>query len=145
MSLGEKKFNPRLTFTAGGVVLNKKGQVLVVSQHGTSWSLPKGHIDEGEEKIDAAIREIYEESGVNNLSLVKELGSYKRFKIGLEGDEDRSELKTIFMYLFKTEQDRLEPIDPENPEAVWVDKDKVADMLTHYKDKQFFIDYFEHL
>ncbi len=141
MDLGDKKFSPRLTDTAGGIVLNKKGQVLVVSQHGTSWSLPKGHIDPGEEKIEAAIREIYEESGVNNLSLVKELGSYKRFRIGLEGTEDNSELKTIFMYLFKTEQEQLEPIDPENPDAIWVEKDEVADLLTHYKDKQFFIDY----
>ena len=28
--------------------------------------------------------------------------------------------------------------DPENPEAVWVEKSKVIDLLTHHKDKQFF-------
>ena len=51
------------TQSAGGVVLNKKGEVLVVSQRGTSWSLPKGHIDKGEDALGAAKREIYEESG----------------------------------------------------------------------------------
>ena len=30
-------------------MLNAKGEVLVVSQHGVSWSLPKGHIDPGED------------------------------------------------------------------------------------------------
>ena len=137
--------NPRLTYSAGGVVLNNKNQVLVVSQHGTSWSLPKGHIDEGEEKINAAIREIYEESGVETLSLIKELGCYNRYRISDKGDEDKSELKTIFMFLFKTEQENLRPIDPENPEAIWVEKDKVAGLLTHHKDKQFFIDFYDHI
>lgn len=36
------------TKSAGGIVINKNGKILVVSQHGTSWSLPKGHLDEGE-------------------------------------------------------------------------------------------------
>ena len=55
------------TESAGGVVLNKKGEVLIVNQYGNSWSLPKGHIEEGEEILEAAKREIYEESGIKNL------------------------------------------------------------------------------
>ncbi len=127
------------TYTAGGIVLNKEGLVLVVSQNGNSWSLPKGHIDEGENKLQAAIREIYEESGINQLKLVKELGSYERYRIGLDGGEDKSELKKIFMFLFKTNQEELKPIDPANPEAKWVKKEKVAELLTHKKDKEFFL------
>ena len=126
------------TQTAGGVVLNKKGLVLVVSQNGNSWSLPKGHIDEGEDKLQAAIREIYEESGISELELIKELGSYERYRISLDGGEDKSELKTIFMFLFKTNQEVLKPIDPANPEARWVKREKVAELLTHKKDKEFF-------
>ena len=61
------------TESAGGVVLNTKGEVLVVSQHGTSWSLPKGHLDEGESELAAARREIREESGVCELKLLKKL------------------------------------------------------------------------
>lgn len=127
------------TITAGGVVLNPDGQVLVVSQHGTSWSLPKGHIDEGEDNLQAAKREIYEESGVTELEYIRELGVYERYKIGLEAEEDKSELKTIYMYLFKTPQIDLKPIDPENPEALWVDKDIVGELLTHAKDQEFYL------
>lgn len=128
------------TQAAGGVVLNKEGKILVVNQNKDSWSLPKGHIDEGEEKIEAAVREIYEESGIRNLTLIKELGSYERFKIGLGGiDEDKSELKTIYMFLFKANEEKLKPVDPDNPEARWVEKDKVAYLLTHKKDKEFFL------
>ena len=127
------------TQTAGGVVLNKEGLVLVVSQNGNSWSLPKGHIDEGENKLQAAIREVYEESGISELELIKEFDSYERYRIGLDGGEDKSELKKIFMFLFKTNQEVLKPIDPANPEARWVKKEEVAELLTHKKDKEFFL------
>ena len=126
------------TLTAGGIVLNKKGQVLVVNQNNNSWSLPKGHIDEGEEKLEAAVREIYEESGIRTLVFIKELGFYERYRIGLDGNDDTSELKMIYMFLFKTDEENLKPIDPTNPEAVWVEKEKVAELLTHRKDKDFF-------
>lgn len=126
------------TFSAGGIVTNGDGKILVVSQHGTSWSLPKGHIDPGEDPLAAAKREIYEESGIYELQFVRELGTYRRYKIGANGGEDASELKTITMFLFRTTQDDLQPTDPDNPEARWVPKSEVAALLTHPKDKEFF-------
>jgi ADP-ribose pyrophosphatase YjhB (NUDIX family) len=128
----------RKTRSAGGVVTNGEGHVLVVSQRGTSWSLPKGHIDTGEDALMAARREIYEESGIRDLELVRELGSYERHKIGVNGGEDRSELKIITMFLFRTKAMDLQPVDRDNPEARWVEKSKVAQLLTHRKDKAFF-------
>jgi ADP-ribose pyrophosphatase YjhB (NUDIX family) len=128
----------RRTHSAGGVVTNDEGKVLVVSQHGTSWSLPKGHIDPGENALEAARREIYEESGVRDLELIRELGTYERYKIGVNGGEDRSELKAITMFLFRTREKSLRPVDPDNPEAKWVERSKVAPLLTHEKDKEFF-------
>lgn len=56
----------RETRSAGGVVLNRQGLVLVVNQDGRTWSLPKGHVDAGEEPLEAARREAYEESGIRN-------------------------------------------------------------------------------
>ena len=124
--------------SAGGIVL-RDDLVLVVSQHGTSWSLPKGHIEKGESQIMAAKREIYEESGIKDLKLIKKLGVYKRHKISINGKDDKSELKTIYMFLFKTKQDTLKPVDKENPEAKWISKNDVANLLTHKEDKKFFL------
>lgn len=126
------------TKSAGGVVLNAKDEVLVVNQNGNSWSLPKGRVDEGEDLLAAARREIFEESEITDLTLIRELGSYSRYKIGLDGSDDRSEFKTITVFLFRTRQHRLSPTDPHIAEARWVSKDKVAGMLTHRKDKEFF-------
>ncbi len=129
----------RNTRSAGGVVLNTNGEVLVVSQHGTSWSLPKGHIEEGEDAMTAARRETEEESGVSSLEFIKDLGSYQRYKIAGDGGDDQSELKNIIIFLFRTNQLELKPIDPENPEARWVKKEEVVNLLTHQKDKEFWL------
>jgi ADP-ribose pyrophosphatase YjhB (NUDIX family) len=121
---------------AGGVVVNEYDEVIVISQRGKvkTWSLPKGHVEEGETEIEAAIREVYEESGACELKLVKPLGTYERCSM-----DNPSELKIRTFFLFDTEKQGLHPIDPENPEAVWIHKDKVAEKLTHPKDKEFFL------
>jgi len=126
------------TETAGGIVISKKKRVLLVSQRGNSWSLPKGHIDEGEDAKTAAIREIEEESGIMRLELIRKLGSYSRYKIGLNGRDDTSELKHITIFLFKTDELQLAPKDPNHPEARWVHPDDVESLLTHPKDKAFY-------
>jgi ADP-ribose pyrophosphatase YjhB (NUDIX family) len=126
------------TESAGGVVLDGEGRVVVVNQRGTSWSLPKGHVEEGEDNLAAARREIHEESGVSELELVRGLGSYSRHRLGRDGREDGSELKTIHMFLFTTRETELKPRDPDNPVALWVERGRVASLLTHPQDAAFF-------
>ncbi len=51
--------------TAAGVVLDSAGRVLLGRRSDTgNWALPGGIIDPGEEPADAAVREIFEETGV---------------------------------------------------------------------------------
>lgn len=127
------------TETAGAVLLNAEGLVAVVSQHGTSWSLPKGHVDPGEDLLAAAKREVLEETGIDDITLIKKLGTYERYRIGKDPRfDDTTELKSITLYLFKTDQKELCPQDKENPEACWVKKEDVAQMLTNKKDADFF-------
>jgi len=128
----------KVTVTAGGVVINRQGRVLIVNQRGNSWSLPKGHVDPGEEPLAAAIREIAEESGISSLDLISTLGAYGRYKIGLDIKDDKSEWKVLLFFLFKTSQNDLSPRDPHNPQARWVDPDEAEDLLTHPRDKAFF-------
>ncbi len=124
--------------SVGGVVISTKGQVLVVSQHGTSWSLIKGTVEKGEDDKTTALREFKEESGITKVNFVKKLGTYQRFAIAKDGGEDKNEHKTITFYLCTTPELELQPEDPENPEAVWVNPEDVTELLSHPKDKAFY-------
>ncbi|UYW01825.1 NUDIX domain-containing protein [Flavobacterium agricola] len=65
---------------AGGLVYNKAGDVLFIKRQG-KWDLPKGHIEKKENKKDAALREVEEETGVNQLSIDYKIGkTYHVFK-----------------------------------------------------------------
>ena len=128
----------KVTVSAGGVVINGQKMILVVNQNGTSWSLPKGHVDLGEEPLQAAIREITEESGIDDLHFLRALGAYGRFKLGKNTGEDKQEWKVLLFFLFKTKQNELNPKDPHHPQARWVHPDEVEALLTHPKDKAFY-------
>ena len=126
------------TQSAGGIILNPYSEIAMVNQHGNSWSFPKGHLEQNESLLDAAIREITEETGLVELEFIDYLGSYQRYKIGLNGTDNQSELKDIHFYFFKSEKSLLAPTDPDNPEAKWIAIDQAASLLTHPKDKLFF-------
>ncbi|MFI5221905.1 MAG: NUDIX hydrolase [Bacteroidia bacterium] len=101
---------------AGGVVLNRSGQVLLIKRLG-KWDLPKGKIDSGETKEEAAIREVEEECGISRLTIEKELpDSYHTYKM-----HNHRFLKITHWYLMKTSDSReLVPQTEENiTEAKW--------------------------
>jgi 8-oxo-dGTP pyrophosphatase MutT (NUDIX family) len=50
--------------SAGGLVVEGDRILLISTQSGRRWQLPKGHIEEGETAEQAALREVREETGV---------------------------------------------------------------------------------
>ncbi|MCF8716113.1 NUDIX domain-containing protein [Joostella atrarenae] len=65
-----KKFLKKipLVVAAGGLVKNKKDDILFIFRNG-KWDLPKGKVDKGETIEDAAVREVEEETGVKKLKI----------------------------------------------------------------------------
>ncbi len=129
--------------SAGGIIIGPEKKLVLVEQHGNSWSFPKGKVEAGESLLAAAMREIVEETGIKNLALVKELGSYERKSIGPEGvgenDAWGSRKRTLF--LFTTGEAVLSPEDAEVTQARFVSLDEALQMLTHPKDKEFLAHY----
>jgi 8-oxo-dGTP pyrophosphatase MutT (NUDIX family) len=125
------------TESAGGVVRNQRGEIALVKHDGWFWGFPKGHVDEGETRLDAAKRETEEEAGLKGLELKGEFKPYTRAKSGDEDKPDR-EMKTIYMFLFDTAQEEFVLTDPRHDEARWVPVDQVTELLSNDKDKEFF-------
>lgn len=125
------KNEPGLSASAGGLVVNPDKKYAIVRQRGGVWSLPKGRIEPEETDLEAAIREITEETNITKLKLVKKLGSYERFKFALDGSEDKSTLKHITLFLFKTPKSELVPSNTtEILEAKWVSYDELLKKIT---------------
>jgi len=127
--------------TAGGIVVNPEGKIVLVEQGGNSWSFPKGHVEDGEELLETAMREIFEEAGIQeqDLEYVGEIGSYARYSLDKSGKaEDTSlppRLRTIF--LFKTQVTSVVGDGTEITDARFVTIDEAIALLAHTTDKEF--------
>lgn len=89
------------------------------------WQLPQGGIDRGEEPLEAAKRELYEETGIHSVELLKEIDEWLNYDlpdailgIGLKG-KYRGQTQKWFAFRFtgkKSEVNISHPADGSKPE-----------------------------
>jgi ADP-ribose pyrophosphatase YjhB (NUDIX family) len=104
---------------AGGLVKNEKGEWLFIFRNG-KWDLPKGKIEKNESIETAAIREVEEECGITDLTIIKELpATYHTYSL-----EEKNILKRTYWFEM-TCKDRSELI-PQLEEGItevkWLSK-----------------------
>ena len=118
----------RLRTSAGGVVVRIKDRktyiALVKEQPFGIYVLPKGGVEQGEDLLTAAQREIEEEAGLSDLQLIEYLGTRERLTY------DKRKWVTTHYYLFKTDQTEGKPTDPEHAYTCeWFPIDELPEML----------------
>jgi len=62
----------KIIVAGGGLVQNPDGAILFIFRNG-KWDLPKGKPEEGEEMTQTAIREVEEECGISDLTILGDL------------------------------------------------------------------------
>mgnify|MGYP003607377704 FL=1 len=85
----------RIIEAAGGIVLNDKKEILFIKRLG-KWDLPKGKIEKGESLEEAALREIEEETGLEEVEIVHFLNTTYHIYTERNGDKI---LKTTHWFL----------------------------------------------
>ncbi|MEM6380677.1 MAG: NUDIX hydrolase [Bacteroidota bacterium] len=109
--------NHKLIEAAGGLVYNTQNEILAIYRRG-SWDLPKGKIDKGESIEAAAIREVQEETGVQQLTLGKPLlTTYHTYRL----KSGKRVLKKTYWFEMQTKDLELTPQSEEDIEkAIWI-------------------------
>ena len=108
---------------AGGIVKNEEGKTLIIFRRGY-WDLPKGKVEKGEKIINAAQREVEEETGVKIDSLNEEaVITYHCYR--LKGKDCIKETHWYHMQA-KPGQSSLVPQTEEDIEqALWATNDEI--------------------
>ncbi|HET7891535.1 MAG TPA: NUDIX domain-containing protein [Candidatus Sulfotelmatobacter sp.] len=100
--------------------------------------LPKGLIDPGEKPLDAALREVREETGITAVPITK-LGDSKYVYVRSWGDGERV-FKIVSFYLLRYESGEIDKISPEMrievARAKWVLLHDAAKQLAYGGEKQ---------
>jgi 8-oxo-dGTP pyrophosphatase MutT (NUDIX family) len=127
--------------SAGGLVIDgidgpKDGQVAALigrlDRRGRMlWSLPKGHIEQGETAEQTAIREVAEETGIQG-SVLAALGSIDYWFV----TEGRRVHKTVHHYLMRFLGGELSDEDVEVSEVAWVPLKELPSRLAYADERR---------
>jgi len=119
---------PTHIVAAAGVVENEKGEILLVKTYHGGWVFPGGQVEVGENLIEAVIREIKEESGINvTVNKLFAISSNTATNKGYNGVEVVP--TKVMMDFICTFIDGELCISDENSESCWVKKAEVLDMI----------------
>jgi len=142
--MDERFKNLPLRSGVGIVVVNKDNKVFVAKRIDNPkdyWQMPQGGVDEGEDFLTAAFRELEEETSIKNVKLIKEIDemiSYELPKnlLGIiwKGKFRGQNQKWFLMrYLGKDEDINIKTKNPEFLDWKWIELDEITNAVVDFK------------
>ena len=136
----------------GVMLVNPAGEVFVGrridNKEGDFWQMPQGGIDEGEDPKHAALRELWEETGVtaDKVAIIGQTGEPLRYDLPEElmgklwGGKFRGQEQEWFLARFDGSEDDIDLEAHETPEFCeyrWVPASMVADLIVPFKKRVY--------
>ena len=128
----------------GIVVLNKQNKVFVakrIDNPKNFWQMPQGGVDEGENFLNAAYRELEEETSINKVKLIQELEGTITYELPdrllgiIWKGKYRGQKQKWFLMRFSGEDNEIN-IKTKNPEFLdwkWIEIDQLTEVAVDFK------------
>ena len=128
----------------GIIVLNKENKVFVakrIDNPKNFWQMPQGGVDEGEDFLKAAYRELDEETSIKNVELIKELDGTTTYELPkhllgiIWKGKYKGQKQKWFLMKFIGEDKEIN-IKTKNPEFLdwkWIDLDQITNVVVSFK------------
>ena len=128
----------------GIIVLNKENKVFVakrIDNPKNFWQMPQGGVDEGENFLNAAYRELKEETSITNVELIKELDGTITYELPdrllgiIWKGKYRGQKQKWFLMRFTGENQEIN-IKTKNPEFLdwkWIELDQITEVVVDFK------------
>ena len=128
----------------GIIVLNKENKIFVakrIDNPKNFWQMPQGGVDDGEDFLTAAYRELNEETGIKSIELIKEIDGTTTYELPnhllgiIWKGKYRGQKQKWFLMRF-TGDDKEININTKNPEFLdwkWIELEKITDVVVDFK------------
>ena len=141
----DKKFQRLpLRIGVGIVVLNKNNKIFVAKRIDNPkdfWQMPQGGVDQNESYLDAAYRELYEETNIKEIELVKEVEEFTTYVLPdhllgiIWKGKFKGQKQKWFIMRFVGNEDEIN-IKTKKPEFLdwkWIDVNEITKKVVDFK------------
>ena len=141
----DKKFNNLpLRKGVGIVLLNQNNQIFVakrIDNPNDFWQMPQGGIDIGENPLQAAYRELKEETSIESVKLIKEINNEITYLLPnnllgiIWGGKYKGQTQKWFImrFLGEDKEINLETNHPEFLDWKWINLENITDKVVYFK------------
>lgn len=122
-----------------------KGEIfwLLVLHYEGHWTFPRGHKDEGEEDIDTAKRELYEETGVQDVKIIPTVKLEENFSFEKGGFVYQKQVIYFLGEVDSVGSNTLPQFKKEIPATKWFPTEKAIEQLTFLGTKKLLLEAME--
>tara|TARA_Y100000992_G_C21090901_1_gene407924 strand:- start:184 stop:660 length:477 start_codon:yes stop_codon:yes gene_type:complete len=141
----DKKFQHLpLRIGVGIVVLNKNNKIFVAKRIDNPkdfWQMPQGGVDQNESYLDAAHRELYEETNIKEIELIKEVEEFTTYELPdhllgiIWKGKFKGQKQKWFIMRFVGNEDEID-INTKKPEFLdwkWIDVNEITKKVVDFK------------
>lgn len=133
-----------LRIGVGAIVLNKVNKVFVGKRKDNpvnKWQMPQGGVDENEDYLTAMKRELWEETSIKNIQVLKELDELLEYELPkyllgiIWKGKFRGQKQKWFITRFTGNENEIN-INTEHPEFIewkWIEMDKIPNVIVDFK------------